>query len=408
MAEPIDLADARNRVRQRARQNGTEIRSLRDAMGCVLAQSLVGDTDSPPFDKSLVDGFAIATTGLADQAAAHPQLRIVDAVMAGEVPRQSVGVGQAMRIMTGAPLPAGADAVVMLEEVQVDGSMLQLPKRSLPPGQHVMRRGTAYRAGQPTVSAGQRLRPIEIGVLAETGRAQVTIVRPARVALVQTGDELVAPEQSPGPGQIRNSNGPLLEALVSRYSGLPTNLGIIPDEIDSLTAAIREGLEHDVLIVSGGVSAGDRDLVPDAFQRVGIHRVFHKVALRPGKPLWFGEYDADKSRPSTLVFGLPGNPVSGLVGFLLFIAPTLVTIGGGTHDWHESPATGRLIEPFELRGGRPTFWPAQFSQQGDITPLAWSGSADPFTLVHANCLIYLPIGNRTYEAGESLAMVALD
>jgi molybdopterin molybdotransferase len=274
-------------------------------------------------------------------------------------------------------------------------------------GQNVMRRGTALRAGSAVLAPGHLLRPVEMGLLAEAGRTRVRVVRPPRVALIQTGDELVVADRPPGPGQIRNSNGPLLRAMAHQAGGRVDDLGIVPDDAPALLAAIRQGLSADVVILSGGVSEGDRDLVPQVLVEAGVERVFHKVHLRPGKPLWFGVRRGPER--TTLVFGLPGNPVSGLVCCRLFVLPALRAMAGREDRWIWQRGTARLAEAFTLKGSRPTFWPGQSDlHAGSVRPLPWLGSADPFTLAQSDCLIFFAGPSRRYAAGEAVPVVDLD
>ncbi len=243
-------------------------------------------------------------------------------VTAGQVPQAPLQPGLATRIMTGAPVPAEAEAVVMVEQTQTssdaDGiEWVEIAEVRLPESGNIMLQGTSLRAGEVILSAGRTIRPLEIGLLAEVGRHQVQVSLVPSVAILSTGNELVDVDQSPQAGQIRNSNGPLLNALVQRAGAKPVPLGIGRDDLDDLRQLVAQGLQEDVLVLSGGVSAGVLDLVPQVLQELGVEQVFHKVDLKPGKPLWFG-VNADTQ---TLVFGLPGNPVSSLVCCELFVRP---------------------------------------------------------------------------------------
>jgi molybdopterin molybdotransferase len=374
---------------------------LADAQGRVLAEPITSDMDSPPHDKAVVDGYAVIA---ADISAPGTELAILEEVTAGAVPTRTIEHGTATRIMTGAPLPLGADAVVMIEQTQTAGDRVRI-LQPVKPGQNIMRRAASLSRGQTVLQAGKLLRAIEIGLLAEVGKTFVATVPRPRVAVLATGNELVSSSTIPGPSQIRNSNGPLLNELVRQAGGNAAPLGIARDELDDLTKYIVCGLTGDVLLLSGGVSAGVLDLVPQVLGQLGVERVFHKVNLKPGKPLWFGVRRNGEGSP-TLVFGLPGNPVSSLVCCELFVRPAIQKLRG-------LPPTGlrrmtaQLTREHQQRGERPTYWPAQFGEEG-VRPLPWQGSGDLRTLVDANCLAFFPAGDRLFRAGEEVDLLLLD
>jgi molybdopterin molybdotransferase len=266
-------------------------------------------------------------------------------------------------------------------------------------GQNILPRGRSMFRGEVVLTAGSRIRPIEMGLLAEVGCVHLKVVRQPSVAILSTGNELVPSDETPAAGQIRNSNGPMLLAAVRQAGGAPIDLGIARDEHQELSRLIARGLEADVLVLSGGVSAGVLDLVPGVLAELGVEQVFHKVRLKPGKPLWFGVLRGQG--PARLVFGLPGNPVSSLVCFELFVRPALERLAGyGPIDRRVS---ARLTAPFAHRGDRPTWHPARLetSDGGDeVLPLRWQGSADLRTLAGANALASFPAGDRQYAPGE--------
>jgi molybdopterin molybdotransferase len=382
---------------------------IREALGLVLAEDVASDVDSPPHDKAMVDGYAL----LAGDAANPPrELAVLEEVTAGEVPRRDVQSGAATRIMTGAPVPRGADSVVMIEQTAAcgdDGSPRVRILEPVRPGQNIMRAGTSLRRGQVVLRAGCVIRPIEVGLLAEVGRADVLAVPAPRVAVLATGNELVPPGEAPAAGQIRNSNGPMLEALVARCGGRATDLGIARDEAGELSRLAARGLEADVLILSGGVSAGVLDLVPAVLRQLGVVEIFHKVHLKPGKPLWFGQRGGSGESPPCLVFGLPGNPVSSLVCFELFVRPALGRLAG-RHDAALRTLRAELARTFSHRADRPTYHPAFVREEGSgatVDPLPWHGSADLNTLAAANCLAFFPAGQRQYAAGEEVVVHSL-
>jgi molybdopterin molybdotransferase len=420
----IDIDIAMARIRQHLPRPDVVSLPLEEAVGHVLAADVVSDIDSPPHDKSLVDGYAVVCS---DLPLGDGVLRVLEEVAAGEIPRRRVTPGWATRIMTGAPIPAGADAVVMLEHTEtVRGSplpresssderrsgaselgQLRVPSSTITRGQFILRQAECLRKGDRILPTGHVVRAVDLGLLAECGSLRPLVYRRPRVASLQTGNELVPVSQQPGPGQIRNSNGPMIRALIAGSGGIPLDLGVARDEQEDLSSAVEKGIEADLLVVSGGVSAGDRDLVPGALIQAGVTEVFHQVRLRPGKPIWFGVAPG-----GTLVFGLPGNPVSSLVCFLLFVAPAVAHLAGrpSCRQWPPSP-TAVLATEHELRDPRPTLWPSVRQVQGDlerVVPLSWRGSADLRALGQANCLAFFAEGNRIYPAGERVPLLGLD
>ena len=372
---------------------------LSAALGRTLAADVTSDIDSPPHDKSLVDGYALRTS---DLGGANTQFKVLEEVTAGEMPSCKVTSDSVTRIMTGAAIPEGADAVVMLEETEArDAGTVLIRRSALPAGSNIMRRGTSLCRGDTVLEAGATIRPLEVGLLSEVGRSQVLVQEVPRVAIVATGNELVPSDHRPESGQIRNSNGPMLTALVRNSGAGAVDLGIGRDDHDILEQLVTEGLQSDVLILSGGVSAGVLDLVPGVLKAAGVKQVFHKVNLKPGKPLWFG---VSSPQGQTLVFGLPGNPVSGFVCFELFVRPALDRLAGRT----SSTAVRRrfrLACDHTHRGARPTYYPAAWEESVDdqpatAKPLAWRGSADLRSLTACNCLLVLPSGDYTLGAGQ--------
>ncbi len=373
-----------------------------EALGLILAEDVASDLDMPPYDKAMMDGYAICA---ADLAAGHAVLGIIEEVTAGKVPQLPLGPGQATRIMTGAPIPAGADAVIPVERTKaLAADQVQLDDAPPTPGHNILYRGREMRCGDRVLSAGAVLRPAEFGLLATVGRTAALVHPRPRVALLSTGDEVVEPAQTPGPGQIRNSNTPMLVAQTARAGAVPLALGIARDRLDSLRPLISEGLKADVLVLSGGVSAGKFDLVPGVLQELGVVPHFHKVEMKPGKPVFFGTHAGG------LVFGLPGNPVSSLVCFELFVRPALRRLQG-----HADPGPRMvplpLAEDFAYRTDRPTYYPAKLELHADgwrVRPVPWFGSADLRALCGTDALLLFPVGDHKHRAGQTFPVLPCD
>lgn len=386
----------------------TESVELGDAVGRILAEDLTSDVDSPPHDKSVMDGFAIRCDDYREGGDPFP---IAETIVAGGVPRGPLPAGQVARIMTGAPLPEGADAVVMIEMAKIseDGTHVRFDAGELSPGKHLLRRAAIFAQGDQVFTRGQRLTAWHVGLLAETGHAQVPVFRRPALGVLPTGDELVDCRTVPGPGQIRNSNGPMLLAL-ARQLGLEVHdLGVGRDNPTDLRERIEAGLEQDLLVLSGGVSAGMLDLVPQILAELEVVQRFHKVRVKPGKPIWFGCRER-AGRSPTWVFGLPGNPVSSLVGFELFVRMAIRCLeGAGAVDPLRFPAV--LTRDHATRGDRPTFWPGRLvpaeTPERRVEPLDWRGSSDLRALGQADALIHFPVREPAYRAGEQVEVLPL-
>jgi len=396
----LSVADAQSEILRRASPLPPGRLALGpNALGRVLAEPVASDLDLPPFDKAMMDGYAVRA---ADCSVPGARLTVVGEILAGSTPKRAVAAGQALRIMTGAPLPPGTDAVVMVEHTRTDGEAVFVDA-VVTVGQHMQPRGRECRSGESVLAAGTVLRPMELALLATVGRTEVQAHSAPVVGVLTTGDEIVPADRVPGPAQIRNSNGPMLAGLVVQAGGDLRDFGVARDDADALTAAIRAGLENNVLIITGGVSAGKLDLVPDVLKALGVEPHFHKVRMKPGKPLYFG------SRGDTLVFGLPGNPVSSFVCFELFVRPALAGLGGIKEAL---PRTVRLplAEPIRPVGDRPTYWPVHIetANAGErVRPVRWLGSADLRGLCAADALAVVEPGDRELPVDTLVPVVRL-
>lgn len=372
--------------------------SLWDASGFVLAEDVVADRDQPPFARAMMDGFAVRSS---DVAGAEARLRVVGEVAAGASADRAVEPGEAIAIMTGAPMPSGADAVQMIEKTRSEGDHVVVagPVRA---GQNVAPQGEDARAGAVVVERGRVIESLTAGVLGAVGAAQVTVFQRPRVTVMTTGDELVALDVEPGPSQIRDSNRRTLMALLEREWCRVVDGGMVADTLAETRRAIRSGLDSDVLVLSGGVSAGAYDHVRQALDEEGVEVVFHKVSIRPGKPVLFGRHAGG------LVFGLPGNPVSAFVTALVLMTPALRILGRRPEhaNWEiTAPLDGTL----PATGARTTFHPGDLHHGGadglSVRPRAWNGSADQFSFARANVLIRTDSGSPAVRAGELVRVV---
>ena len=392
-------------------QLDSETIPLSASVGRVLSHAIVSDIDSPPHDKSVMDGFAVASRDIRDGVT---DFRVLETIVAGTMPTQTITSGTTSRIMTGAPMPPGADAVVMVELSNIgyndptpDEVTLNWngPVEKFTAGKHAMNRAQNFAKDQVIFPAGHTIRAVDVGLLAEVGAANVDVSRMPSVAVLPTGDELVDCRLLPGDSQIRNSNGPMLKAICQNSGAEVIDLGIGADSVDDLTAKIKIGLDQDVLLLSGGVSAGTMDLVPGILESLGVVQVFHKVKVKPGKPIFFGLLERATGKPC-LVFGLPGNPVSSLIGVHLFVSMAL-RIMTGQKSCRPVGRPAVLSAPHQTRGDRPTYWPGRLVKDpsaapGAVEPLRWNGSSDLFSLGQAEGLILMAAREETWAAGEQV------
>jgi molybdopterin molybdotransferase len=381
---------------------------LSQASGRILAQTLSADSDQPPFSRSTRDGYACR----AAEASSHKPLAVAGATRAGQTPSGPLTPASVWEIMTGAPVPAGADAVIMLEHIEASGGagankIRLLPPRSIKPGENIIAQGAQARAGDELLPAGTALHSGQIALAAACGYASLEVFVRPRVAILTTGDELVPVASSPAPGQIRNSNAPMLAALVAAASGDPWVLPAAADNAQALDAALAQAVTADLLLISGGVSAGKFDLVEPALARIGARFHFTGVRIQPGKPTVFGDLPRPAASHSLPFFGLPGNPVSTAVTFLLFAAPVLAALAGSAESYPRF-ALARLAPSADrhAKAGLTRFLPAScdFSaapgQPPQVSFVPWHGSGDLVALARSNCFLVVPENAHSLEPGS--------
>lgn len=394
----ISVDEAQAAVLSRTPVLGVESVALADAAGRVLRADILSDRDLPPFDRAAMDGFALRS---ADVTAAGVRLAIAGEVRAGVWPDRAVGAGEAFRIMTGAPLPEGADAVVQVERTRPadEGVVIDVVAS---PGMNFVPRGSEARAGVPLIGEGVRLGAAHLAVLASVGQSQVVVSRRPRVAVIVTGDEVVDPSMTPMAAQIRNANGPALVAAIGDAGGEAVDFGVVPDDAEATRAALTRALEggYDAIVLSGGVSAGDFDFVEPALAAVGIATHVTAVRVKPGAPFVFA------TRGETLVFGLPGNPVSAQVTFELFARPALLRLQGA-RAIHRPTLDALLDEPLVNRSGRRNYLPVSARiEEGALRlrAIRTQGSGDIAAHARANGLAILEPDRTAAAAGERVAL----
>lgn len=382
-----------------------EIEPLLECLNRVLAEPIAADRDQPPFDRSTRDGFAVR----AEDAATTATLRIVGQVRAGERwSGTALEPGCAIEIMTGAPMPEGADAVVMIEHVQVDGGVLRLAEgRSIRAAENIVPRGSEAKAGETVLPRGTSVAAAEIALAAACGLSGLFVYRKPRVAIVATGDELVELDETPADQQIRNSNSYSLAALVAEAGGDAVRLPIARDRRDDLEKIILQARRSDLLLLSGGVSMGKYDLVEEVLHAMGAEFFFTGVKMQPGKPVVFGRLPASGDFPAQYFFGLPGNPISTQVTFHCFVAPMLRMMAGAL----TSPprfAQATLAEDVAGKRGLTRVLPSHLTHdraRPEVRIVAWQGSGDLAANARANCYAVLPSEKERFAAGDVITIL---
>ena len=391
----LTFLDARTTVVQKVHSDrvlpGTETVSIEESTGRILSDDIPADRDYPPFDRSVRDGFAIRSTDMPGR------VRVIGEVRAGEVFPGMVHPGEAVEIMTGAPVPEGADAVVMVEHCTRHEDGMMETERTAAAGSNIAPAACEARAGSVVLKRGTRIDYTSVAWLATTGYSRVSVYARPRVAILATGDEIVAITDAPAPHQIRNSNSYSLAAQVRRAGGDPMILPVARDEKDATSRLIAQGLDADLLLLSGGVSAGKYDFVESALADHGAEFYFDRVLIQPGQPLVFG-----RARQK-FFFGLPGNPASTMVTFELFGRAALDLLSGA----NEAPlplTLARLTRPLRHKPGLTRFLPAQVSCT-EVTPVDWQGSGDVNSLARANAFLVADANQTEYATGDLIPVL---
>ena len=396
----ISVEEARQRLLASLKPLGIEQVALSDATGRVLAEPVAARRTQPPWPVSAMDGYAVRA---ADVARVPVQLRVIGSVPAGQAYDGKVGRGEAVRIFTGAPVPEGADAIVIQEDTERRGEEVEI-RESAPAGHYLRPAGLDFREGEIGLTSGRRLTARDIGLAAAMNRPWLMVYRKPRIAILPTGDEVVMPGDPVGPNQIVSSNGLALAALVAECGGVPLHLPIAPDKADALQRIADAAIGADFLVTTGGASVGEHDLVRDALGAAGLTLDFWKIAMRPGKPLMVGRYR------ETPMMGLPGNPVSTLVCGLLFLKPAIERLTG-LAPLKAPPQRARLAVALPANDRRQDYLRATLARGADGTleahPFDKQDSSMMSLLARADCLVVRPPQAPAAALGEMVEIVPL-
>ena len=373
-----------------------------NALGFCLAEEVRSDIAMPPFNRSAMDGYAVIAE---DTSSAPVELTVIENIAAGHMPTKKVLRGQASKIMTGAAVPEGADAIVKFEETEdLSAKNMVNILKAIDTGKNISEMGEDMKMGQVVLRKGVHIRPQEIGVLATVGKSRVDVFSSPTVGIISTGTELVAVESKPSAAQIRNSNGYSLAAQARRLNADVELLGTVKDTKEEISLMMRKGLQKDILILSGGVSMGEYDLVGEVMKDLNTHIYFEKVALRPGKPVIFGKKDG------TFIFALPGNPVASFVTFELFIYPAIRKMMGFS-ALHRTTVKAFLEVEILVKRKRREYRPAflrMHNNQWHVSLVEWHGSADLLSTTRANCLLIVREDAEKLSVGQLVDVVVLD
>jgi molybdopterin molybdotransferase len=396
---------AAEREAQALKPGLAELCGLLEASGRVLAESLVADRDFPPFPRATRDGYAVRAADLAHLPAT---LQVAGQIKAGSAWQRvaPLAAGEAAEIMTGAPAPPGADAVVMVEYTALRGDAVEV-QRSVAAGENIVPAGAEARKGAEVLRRGSRLGHAQIALAAGVGRTHVSVYSRPKVAILSTGDEVVDIAAEPGPNQIRNSNSYSLAAQVAAAGGTPVQLPVAPDDAEPLRRLIQQGLGSDLLLITGGVSVGKYDLVEQVLEKLGAEFIFTGAAIHPGRPAVLGRVPPRAGAPAAPFLGLPGNPVSTMVTFELFARPLVEALAGA------APTPLRFLQAklkteFKTRTGLTRFLPARLSGEfegTEVEALKWQGSGDMAATATADCYLVVPPDRDVLKAGERASIL---
>lgn len=388
----ISFSEAQNLVKEQARSFGKEKILLDDAPGRVLNETIVADRDYPPFDRAAMDGYALS---FSDWEKGTRSFTIREIIYAGSNETSPIASGECYKIMTGAAVPGSANAIIRKEDVMEDGNAISCSAETLSLYQHIARKGEDLKIDQRVCSAPVLCTPSVIGMLASLGRDEVTVERLPSVSIITTGNEIVNIDAPVHPVQIRNSNRHVLKALLKKWNIIPVYCTHVNDELNEIGDALGNALKNDIIIMCGGVSAGDADYTPEALTSLGIRNIFHRVLIRPGKPIWFGKHDA-----GAVVFALPGNPFSCIVTFKLFVELFLsYSFGLGQPDHLALPLKGSRIKKTSL----DEFFPVRIAGAPSyVETISFNGSGDIKASLGAQAIAWHPYELTEMAAGSIL------
>ncbi|MBT3183184.1 MAG: molybdopterin molybdotransferase MoeA [Nitrospina sp.] len=400
----IQVQEALDKILSQIQFKGVEKIPLDQALGRVLAEDVVSRVNNPPLDNSAMDGYALIAQDIQSATPENPvKLEVVEEIAAGYTAKGTLKPGQTMRIMTGAPIPPGADAVLMQEDTQKDGnSILCLDRADVE--ENIRRAGEDVKIGEGVLKKGTTLSPAHIGMMAVVGRSQIAVSQRPTVSILSTGDEILELDETPQGPQIFNSNGHMLAAQIKSAGGIPLYLGIAKDTEKDLMEKFEWALKADIVVSSGGVSVGDYDLVKSSLQKMGQDMLFWKVAMKPGKPLAFGRIG------KIPIFGLPGNPVSSFVSFEQFVRPSLRKVLGCSDLSHKT-VQAKLTRTIHKKPGRLHFLSSIVSwTDGEytVTPAGEQGSGILKSAANANSLLIFPLEADEIKQGQEVAVQLLE
>jgi molybdopterin molybdotransferase len=400
----IQVQEALDKILSQIQFKGVKKIPLDQALGRVLAEDVVSRVNNPPLDNSAMDGYALIAQDIQSATPENPvKLEVVEEIAAGYTAKGTLKPGQTMRIMTGAPIPPGADAVLMQEDTQKDGnSILCLDRADVE--ENIRRAGEDVKIGEGVLKKGTTLSPAHIGMMAVVGRSQIAVSQRPTVSILSTGDEILELDETPQGPQIFNSNGHMLAAQIKSAGGIPLYLGIAKDTEKDLMEKFEWALKADIVVSSGGVSVGDYDLVKSSLQKMGQDMLFWKVAMKPGKPLAFGRIG------KIPIFGLPGNPVSSFVSFEQFVRPSLRKVLGCSDLSHKT-VQAKLTRTIHKKPGRLHFLSSIVSwTDGEytVTPAGEQGSGILKSAANANSLLIFPLEADEIKQGQEVAVQLLE